>query len=101
MILTCDPLELLLWSQSERGSICEKTETETWSNHSTAHPVSVSVLQQRQHHNGDILCFAVAENRRSRSGDAKSRGSLGGMETLINAKMGFVYFFHFPLSTDV
>lgn len=25
----------------------------------------------------------------------------GGMETLINAKMGFVYFFHFPLGADV
>lgn len=43
-ILTCDPREPLLWSQSERESICEKTETETWSNHSTAHPVSVSIL---------------------------------------------------------
>lgn len=48
----------------------------------------------------EIYC-AVAEKRRGRNGDAKSRGSFGGMETLINAKMGFVYFFHFPLSADV
>lgn len=45
-VLTCDPREPLLWSQSERGSICEKTETETCSNHSPAHPVSVSGLQR-------------------------------------------------------
>lgn len=48
----------------------------------------------------EIYC-ALAEKRRSRSHDAKSRASVGGKETLINAKIGFVYFLHFPLSADV
>lgn len=91
-VLTCDPREPLLWSQSDRGSICGKAETKACSNYSPAHPVSVSTLQQRLHRSCEI-CRAVAEKRRSRSSDAKSWGSVGGMETLINAKNGFCLFF--------
>lgn len=75
-----------------------ETKTETCSNHSPAHPVSVRFLQQQQrHHNADKLCSSRIERKKKQ----RSGRSVGEMETLIKAKMGFVYFFHFPLSTDV
>lgn len=40
----------------------------------------------------EIYCAVVG---RSRSGDSKSRGSVGGVEMLINAKMCFVFSFSF------
>ena len=73
-VLTCDPREPLLWSQSERGSICGKQRqrhVETTVLHilfllASHHFAST----RRPHRNGDIL----REKRRSGSGDAKTRG---------------------------
>ena len=65
-------------------------------NHSQEHPVSVCVLQQNFNTVREIHC-AVEEERRSRNGDAKSLGSVGGMETIIKGKKGICLFF--PLST--
>lgn len=45
--LTCDPREPLLWSQSERGSICGETEIDACSNRSPAHPACVLQLAKR------------------------------------------------------
>ncbi len=92
--LTCDPREPLLWSQSERGSICGKTETETCSNHSPAHPVSGSILQLYK--NDTIMktyCAVAKKKEEEQQWWCKESRKCGGNGNAHKCKNGFCLFF--------
>lgn len=87
-VLTWDPREPLLWSQSGRGSICGKTETETCSDRGSCTSCSCVVRPAEQR------CAVAGKRRSSRSSDAESRGGgWNGNAHKCKKKKGFVYFF--------